>query len=143
MTPTQFLLAALSLFSRPTIELPMKNMRATLLIGFCSAFSVYANAFVLDSIEVESNLYEPLAAKISVSELSAEISDDLVVALASREAHQAAGIVYDETLGEFEFSLDSSNQPSFIHIHTDRALSLPFIRFLAAHQLSLLVALVK
>ena len=130
MTPTQFLLAALSLFSRPTIELPMKNMRAALLIGLCSAFSIYANAFVLDSIEVESNLYEPLAAKISVSELSAEISDDLVVALASREAHQAAGIVYDEILGEFEFSLDSSNQPSFIHIHTDRALSLPFIRFL-------------
>ncbi|MCP4953826.1 MAG: hypothetical protein GY922_18470 [Proteobacteria bacterium] len=108
----------------------MKNIRAALLIGLCAAFSVSASAFVLNSIEVQSNLYEPLAAKISVSELSAGITDDLIVALASREAHQAAGIVYDEILGEFEFSLDSSSQPFFIHIHTARAISLPFIRFL-------------
>ena len=130
MTPTQFLLTALPSFFRLTIELPMKNIRAALLIGLCSVVSVSVNAVVLDSIEVQSNLYEPLTAKISVSELTAGITDDLVVALASREAHQAAGIVYDEILGELEFSLDPSNQSSFIHIHTDRALSLPFIRFL-------------
>ena len=108
----------------------MKNIRAALLIGLFSVVSGSLNALVLDSIEVQSNLYEPLAAKISVSELSAGITDDLVVALASREAHQAAGIVYDEILGELEFFLDSSNQSSFIRVHTDRALSLPFIRFL-------------
>ena len=130
MTPTQFLLTALSPFFRLTIEPPMKNIRAALLIGLFSVVSGSVNALVLDSIEVQSNLYEPLAAKISVSELSAGITDDLVVALASREAHQAAGIVYDEILGELEFFLDSSNQSSFIRVHTDRALSLPFIRFL-------------
>ena len=130
MTPTLFLLKALAPFSRLTFERSMKNIRAALLIGLCAAFSVSASAFVLNSIEVQSNLYEPLAAKISVSELSAGITDDLIVALASREAHQAAGIVYDEILGEFEFSLDSSSQPFFIHIHTARAISLPFIRFL-------------
>ena len=108
----------------------MKNIRAALLIGLFSVVSGSVNALVLDSIEVQSNLYEPLAAKISVSELSAGITDDLVVALASREAHQAAGIVYDEILEELEFFLDSSNQSSFIRVHTDRALSLPFIRFL-------------
>ena len=130
MTPTQFLLTALSPFFRLTIEPPMKNIRAALLIGLFSVVSGSVNALVLDSIEVQSNLYEPLAAKISVSELSAGITDDLVVALASREAHQAAGIVYDEILEELEFFLDSSNQSSFIRVHTDRALSLPFIRFL-------------
>ena len=130
MTPTQFLLTALSPFFRLNIEPPMKNIRAALLIGLFSVVSGSVNALVLDSIEVQSNLYEPLAAKISVSELSAGITDDLVVALASREAHQAAGIVYDEILGELEFFLDSSNQSSFIRVHTDRALSLPFIRFL-------------
>ena len=109
MTPTQFLLTALPSFFRLTIELPMKNIRAALLIGLCSVVSVSVNAVVLDSIEVQSNLYEPLTAKISVSELTAGITDDLVVALASREAHQAAGIVYDEILGELEFSLVKMN----------------------------------
>ena len=54
----------------------MKNIRAALLIGLCSVVSVSVNAVVLDSIEVQSNLYEPLTAKISVSELTAGITDD-------------------------------------------------------------------
>ena len=85
-------------------------------LGMVLLFVVSAalHAVELSTLTVESYLYEPFKAEITLEGLSDDRSpQDLSVGLASAQTHMASGLILNPILEDFEFSFDISNLESF------------------------------
>lgn len=102
--------------------------RALFLLSFSCAT---ATAVELSEISVTSRLNEPLQASISLEGSDPSIStQSLVVALASADAHVAAGIPFDKVLTRLIFTTDPVSDPPLVLVETVNPVMTPFLRFL-------------
>jgi len=102
-------------------------------LGMVLLFVVSAalHAVELSTLTVESYLYEPFKAEITLEGLSDDRSpQDLSVGLASAQTHMASGLILNPILEDFEFSFDFGSDQPRILIRSSQPVKVPFLRFL-------------
>jgi pilus assembly protein FimV len=102
-------------------------------LGAALLFVVSAalHAVELSTLTVDSYLYEPFKAEITLKGLPDDnSSQDLSVGLASAQTHMASGLILNPTVEEFEFSFDFEADRPRILIRSSQPVKVPFLRFL-------------
>jgi pilus assembly protein FimV len=102
-------------------------------LGAALLFVVSAalHAVELSTLTVDSYLYEPFKAEITLKGLPDDNSpQDLSVGLASAQTHMASGLILNPTVEDFEFSFDFESDRPRILIRSSQPVKVPFLRFL-------------
>lgn len=88
-------------------------------------------ALGLGEIDMQSALNQPMSAVISLTSAAGTDLSKVKVSLASREAHQRAGLSRARILSDFRFKVETgSNGQPVIHITSYDAIHEPFLEFL-------------
>ncbi len=109
----------------------MRQLTNTLALIYCIFFALDVHALGLSDIQVNSNLNEPLNAKIDVYSIPKGSASTLKVAIASKSAFQRAGLERPYILTNLEFSVQAiSKTEALVQITTPEALKEPFLNFI-------------
>ncbi|MDQ8019863.1 MAG: hypothetical protein AAGD03_22985, partial [Bordetella sp.] len=109
-------------------QLSLLSVAVALAIG---AIGGNAHALALGRLNVQSALGEPLRAEIDVTEISAAEADGLKVGMASREAFQAAGVAYNDTLSNVRAALQRRADGRYVvRLTGSRPMNEPFVDIL-------------
>ena len=93
--------------------------------------SAALQALELSTLTVNSYLYEPFEAEVTLEGISDDnFPKDLSVGLASSQTHVASGLILNPTLKDFKFSFDSGSDRPRILIRSSQPVKAPFLRFL-------------
>ncbi|HPQ96159.1 MAG TPA: hypothetical protein PLN94_11290, partial [Thiolinea sp.] len=108
----------------------MKKQALSLAVVVAGAYPVVSNALSLGDIESNSNLNQPLRAKIQLLSASPQEANQLQVRIAPQSVFNRVGIERPRYLDNLRFTSLVENGKPVILITSDTPITEPFVNFL-------------
>ena len=108
----------------------MKKQALSIAVMIAGAYPAASNALSLGDIESNSNLNQPLRAKIELLAAGVQDAKQLQVRLAPASVFNRVGIERPAFLDSLRFSTSVQNGKPVILVSSDRPITEPFVNFL-------------